>query len=98
MSAQGLYEKTFAHDSVHAARRNRGSKRSLLPEPSENNPETFFGIALGSGVSYERFVFDIAYQYRFGRDVQTASFTVGDDQPVQDVDQHQIYVSVIHHF
>ncbi len=68
------------------------------PEPSEGGQENFFGAAMGSGIAFGRFVFDVAYQYRFGRDVKTASFTVGDDQPVQDVDQHTVYMSVIVHW
>jgi len=68
------------------------------PEPSENNPDDFYGLTLGSGIAYKSFVFDMAYQYRFGRDVKTSSFTVANDVPVQDVDQHTWYMSLIYHF
>jgi long-subunit fatty acid transport protein len=66
------------------------------PAPAEGSPDDFFGFALGSGVAYDRFVFDVAYQYRFGRDVgesilQNFGFS-------QDVDEHRVYTSVIIHF
>jgi long-subunit fatty acid transport protein len=68
------------------------------PEPSENNPEDFMGFSIGSGIAYKGFVYDLAYQYRFGRDVTTTSFTIGGEDPSQDIDQHTLYMSVIYHF
>ncbi|MCP4683366.1 MAG: hypothetical protein GY864_13630 [Desulfobacterales bacterium] len=66
------------------------------PEPAEGSPDDFFGFSIGSGFSYKRFVYDIAYQYRFGRDVRTA--IVGDANSSRDVDQHTLYMSIIYHF
>ncbi|MFH2091848.1 MAG: outer membrane protein transport protein [Pseudomonadota bacterium] len=66
------------------------------PEPADGRPDHFFGISIGSGIAYKRFVYDIAYQYRFGTDVR--STTVGSEDSSQDVDQHTIYTSVIYHF
>ena len=66
------------------------------PEPAEGSPDDFWGASLGTGIAYKRFVYDIAYQYRFGRDVRTVS--VGDADSDQDVDQHTVYMSVIFHF
>lgn len=66
------------------------------PEPAEENPDVFWGISLGSGIVYKGIVADIAYQYRFGRDVRTA--TVGGADSRQDVDQHTVYMSLIYHF
>ena len=66
------------------------------PEPSEKNPDDFMGFSLGAGIIYKKMVYDVAYQYRFGRDVRTA--TVGDAASSQDVDQHTVYVSFIYHF
>lgn len=68
------------------------------PEPSENNPENFFGFSLGSGIAYKKLIYDIAYQYRFARDASTTSFTIGGEIPSQDIDQHSIYMSIIYHF
>jgi len=66
------------------------------PEPAEGSPDDFYGFSLGSGVAYKQFVFDMAYQYRFGRDVRAA--IVGNEDSTQDVDQHTVYLSVIYHF
>jgi long-subunit fatty acid transport protein len=66
------------------------------PEPSEGSPDSFYGVSLGSGISAGPWVFDAAYQYRFGRDVRT--ITVGGDDATQDVDQHSVYMSLIYHF
>jgi len=66
------------------------------PEPAQGSPDDFYGFSLGSGIAYKQFVFDAAYQYRFGRDVRTA--TVGNEDSTQDVDQHTVYMSVIYHF
>jgi len=66
------------------------------PEPAERNPDDFWGFSIGSGIAYKRYAFDIAYQYRFGRDVRTA--TVGNEPSSQDVDQHAVYMSLIYHF
>lgn len=66
------------------------------PEPAEKDPDGFWGISIGSGVAYKAFVYDIAYQYRFGRNVR--STTVAGREASQDVDQHTVYMSVIYHF
>ena len=66
------------------------------PEPAADSPDDFYGFSLGSGIAYKQFVFDMAYQYRFGRDVRTA--TVGNEDSSQDVDQHTVYMSLIYHF
>ncbi len=66
------------------------------PEPSQGSPEDFWGISLGTGIVHKRFIGDIAYQYRFGRNVRTS--IVGDADSHQDVDQHTVYMSVIYHF
>ncbi len=66
------------------------------PEPSEGRPDDFWGISLGSGIAYKSFVLDMAYQFRFGRDVRTVK--VGNQDAYQDVDQHTVYMSLIYHF
>jgi long-chain fatty acid transport protein len=66
------------------------------PAPAEGSPDDYYGFSLGSGISIGRFVFDIAYQYRFGRNVgesilQHLKFS-------QDIDEHTVYSSIIVHF
>jgi long-subunit fatty acid transport protein len=67
------------------------------PEPSEKNPQDFWGVALGTGVSIGELIFDCAYQFRYGKD---ASGDVFLDLPgtSADVEQHLFMVSMIYHF
>jgi len=66
------------------------------PAPAEGSPDNYYGFSLGTGLAWGRFVFDVAYQYRFGRGVgesilQTLNFS-------QDIDEHTVYASLIVHF
>jgi long-subunit fatty acid transport protein len=66
------------------------------PAPAEGSPDDYYGFSLGSGFAKGRFIFDLAYQYRFGRNVggsilQNLDFS-------QDVDEHSVYGSLIVHF
>jgi len=66
------------------------------PAPAEGSPDDYFGFSLGSGIAYGRFIFDIAYQYRFGNNVGTSILKNLDFS--QDVEEHTVYSSVIIHF
>jgi long-subunit fatty acid transport protein len=66
------------------------------PAPAEGSPDKFYGFAVGSGISYGRFVFDIAYQFRFGNGV--GSSTLPGTNFSQDVREHTVYSSLIIHF
>jgi len=66
------------------------------PAPAEGSPDDFFGLSVGSGVAVNPFAFDIAYQYRFGRDVGEHILEGFDFS--QDVDEHTVYASVIFYF
>ncbi|MCP4112214.1 MAG: hypothetical protein GY749_42945 [Desulfobacteraceae bacterium] len=66
------------------------------PSPAEGNPDDFFGLSLGSGIVIGRYVFDIAYQYRFGKDVGRYIFP--NMEFSQDIHEHTLYSSVIIHF
>jgi long-subunit fatty acid transport protein len=65
------------------------------PAPAEGSPDDFFGFSLGSGFARGRFIFDLAYQYRFGRDVGESILQNLDFS--QDVDEHSVYASIIIH-
>jgi len=67
------------------------------PEPSENNPEDFWGFSLGTGVSIGDFIFDCAYQYRTGSDVE-GDILLDVKATDADVEQHLFMVSCIVHF
>lgn len=66
------------------------------PAPAEGSPDDYYGFSLGSGIAYKRFIFDLAYQYRFGNNVgesimQHLNFS-------QDIEEHTVYSSLIVHF
>jgi long-subunit fatty acid transport protein len=65
------------------------------PEPSEGSQKEFYGISLGTGLGYKQFIFDLAYQLRWGRGVDTESLIIGSEA---DVRQHTILFSAIYHF
>jgi len=66
------------------------------PAPAQGSPDSFFGVSAGSGIAYGRFVFDLAYQFRFGNNVGTSILKNLDFS--QDVREHTVYGSVIVHF
>jgi long-subunit fatty acid transport protein len=66
------------------------------PAPADGSPDDFYGLSLGSGIAYGRFIFDLAYQYRFGKEV--GAFMLKSFNFSQDVDEHTVYSSVIFHF
>ena len=66
------------------------------PAPAQGRPDNFYGVSVGSGIAYGRFIFDIAYQYRFGNDVGT--FIMENLEFSQNVKEHTVYSSVIIHF
>ncbi|MDM8551629.1 outer membrane protein transport protein [Desulfobacterales bacterium HSG2] len=66
------------------------------PAPAEGSPDDFYGFSLGTGIVFGEFVFDIAYQYRFGNDVGT--YILENLEFSQDVKEHTVYSSIIIHF
>ena len=66
------------------------------PAPTEKGTDEFYGFSLGSGISIGKFIFDVAYQYRFGHDV--GSLLLPDSWNLsQNVNEHTIYMSLIIH-
>ncbi len=70
------------------------------PAPSEGAPDDYYGIAIGTGFAciaagspYNRYSFDIAYQFRFGDDVGLT-----DNSYQYDVREHIVYTSLTVHF
>ena len=66
------------------------------PAPAQGGPDHYFGMSLGSGLAYGRYVFDVAYQYRFGNNVGKSMVQAYDFS--QDVQEHSVYASLIIHF
>jgi long-subunit fatty acid transport protein len=65
------------------------------PEPTEDSPNDFYGVSVGSGIAYKRFVFDIAYQLRWGNSVDTGNLIATSKA---DIIQHSLLSSLIVHF
>ncbi len=68
------------------------------PSPAEGSPDDFWGISIGSGISFERFSIDAAYQYRFGNDVNSSAVGGQGVDFGMDVDEHTGYLSFILYF
>jgi long-subunit fatty acid transport protein len=65
------------------------------PEPADEKVKDFYGISVGSGIGYKRFIFDMAYQLRWGHQVDSGNLIANSKA---DVTQHLILASVIYHF
>ncbi len=67
-------------------------------EPSTRHPDDFFGFALGGGLLWKQRVnIDLAYQLRFGCDVNR-DFIRGIEGFHEDVCQHRVLVSTVIYF
>ncbi len=66
------------------------------PAPASGQPDDYFGFSLGSGIAYGRFIFDVAFQHRFGNNVGQ-SFSRNLNAP-QDLREYTVYSSLIIHF
>jgi len=65
------------------------------PEPSQGGTKDFYGFSIGSGVAYKSFIFDVAYQLRWGRNLDTGNLIATSEA---DIMQHTILASLIIHF
>jgi long-subunit fatty acid transport protein len=67
------------------------------PEPAIKSPDDYYGFSLGTGYATERISFDIAYQFRAGKKVDSdiASAIPGSSASVT---QHSVLVSLIYYF
>ncbi|WP_320044557.1 outer membrane protein transport protein [uncultured Desulfobacter sp.] len=66
------------------------------PAPADKSPDDYYGFSLGMGFAKGKFIFDIAAQYRFGRDVGDSIFP--NYSFSQDVDEFKICSSIIIHW
>jgi long-subunit fatty acid transport protein len=65
------------------------------PEPSEDGNRDFYGFALGAGLTRQRFSLDLAYQLRWGANIDTANLIA---TTKADVIQHNVTASLIWYF
>jgi long-subunit fatty acid transport protein len=65
------------------------------PAPSSRSPDTILGFSLGSGLTYKKISFDIAYQFRYGNDVGEDLFNHLNFDFSEDLREHKIYAGMI---
>jgi long-subunit fatty acid transport protein len=65
------------------------------PEPSQGGVKNFYGFSIGSGIAYKGFIFDVAYQLRWGRNLDTGNLIATSEA---NIIQHTILASLIIHF
>ena len=65
------------------------------PAPAHGHVTDFFGIAVGAGISYKKFVFDLAYQIRWSDNIDTG-YLIGGSRA--DKQSHTLLTSIIIHF
>lgn len=65
------------------------------PEPGEKGSRDFFGFSLGGGYTCPQFSFDLAYQLRWGPDVDSGNLIATSSA---DVIQHTVLASIIYYF
>ncbi len=65
------------------------------PEPSQGKVNDFYGVSIGSGIGYKRYVLDAAYQLRWGNNVDTGNLIATSQA---DITQHLVLLSFILHF
>ena len=65
------------------------------PEPSQGGVKNFYGFSIGSGVAYRSFIFDVAYQLRWGRNLDSGNLIATSEA---DIMQHTVLASLIIHF
>ncbi len=66
------------------------------PAPAQSGSDAYYGASIGSGFAYKWFVFDVAYQFRMGKNV--GRYMLQDFEYSEDVREHTVYSSVIIHF
>ena len=66
------------------------------PIPTNGPPDPVYVVSIGTGIAYEMFVFDIAYQYRFGFDLNSNEFS--QDGFSMDLQEHTLYTSLFIRF
>ena len=62
------------------------------PEPYRDKVKHFYGFSIGSGFGYKRYIFDIAYQFRWGHNVATGTLIKASNA---DIMQHLLLLSFI---
>ncbi|HDZ62667.1 MAG TPA: hypothetical protein ENH40_05940 [Nitrospirae bacterium] len=65
------------------------------PEPSHGTLNDFYGVAVGSGIVYKMLIFDVAYQFRWGSNIDTGNLIA---TSTANITQHLLLASLIIHY
>lgn len=68
------------------------------PSPASNQPDKYYGLSIGTGISLGKLILDAAYQYRFGNQVGKDVFGAELNRTSANVNQHTLLFSAIYHF
>ena len=68
------------------------------PRPSLNSPTDVFGFSVGSGITFQRFSIDGAYQFRWSNDGEGEDFGKLLQKPQFDLNEHLFLASIIVYF
>lgn len=75
-----------------------GRPTTNTQEPGDGKPDNFYGFSLGAGLQvFDRINFDIAYELRYGNNVNS-DFIRGIDGFEEDVVQHRVLLSTVIYF
>jgi long-subunit fatty acid transport protein len=86
------------YDEEPATGRSRPSGFELVAGRGSGEPDRFYGFAVGAGLlAYQRVNFDVAYQLRYGNDVNR-DFVRGVTGFREDTVQHRILLSTVLYF
>ena len=67
------------------------------PAPGDNQSNEFWGVTVGTGLTKnQKYSVDIAYQYRYGNDINTSDLShLGFSQ---DISEHSVFISMNYYF
>lgn len=65
------------------------------PAPDIKHPDDFYGGSLGMGLSFSKFSLDLAYQFRFGKNVGKIMIQARDFS--EDIYENTVYISCIYY-
>lgn len=68
------------------------------PIPAQGKADDVYGVSLGGGIAYQHFVFDMAYQFRFGNHLNENSDQFQGDGITQKLREHSLYFSMFYRF
>ena len=68
------------------------------PAPAVDDVDDFYTLNFGTGIQLGRYNFDVAYEFRWGNDVNRHFLETLDSNSTQDVRRHRVLASLIYYF